>query len=114
MNNLQLKKRIMRRVYTVYALHKIVSRAAFKVYLGVVLLFGIKILVHVEAVANNMPEVSDVAGLYNFIMYSVLNTEFSVQLIVFGVAGLVVWVMRDAIKNIFSRGIRQNQIHITY
>ena len=102
MNNLQLKKRIMRRVYTIYAFRKVLSRTAFKVYAGLLLLYGIKVFVHVEAVANNMPQLSDLKGLYNFTTYALVHTGIAVQLIVFGVAGLAVWVMRDAIRKVVS------------
>lgn len=101
-----LKKRIMRRIYTVYALRYVLSRTAFKVYAAVALLFGIKIFVHVAAVAENMPDLNNVAGLYNFTASAVVNTELAVQLIVFGTAALAVWIMRDAVRNIFARTIQ--------
>lgn len=97
-----LKKRIMRSIYIVYAIRKALSNAAFKIYAGIALLYGIKIFVHVEAVANNMPDFSNLSGLYNFMEYAVMNTEFAVQLIVLGTFAFAVWIIRDAIKNIFS------------
>jgi len=108
MDNLQIKKRIMRRVYTVYALRKVLSNTALKIYASIALLYGIKVFVHVAAVAENMPDFSNVAGLYNFMLYSVMNTELAVQFIVFGSAVLAIWVMRDTIKNIFARSMQNS------
>ena len=105
MNN-TLKKRIMRRVYTVYALQKMLSRTAFKVYASVALLFGIKTFIHVAAVAENMPDFSNLSGLYNFSLHAVVNTGIAVQFIVFGVAALAIWTMRDMVKNIFAHKIQ--------
>ena len=64
--------------------------------------YGIKIFVHVEAVANNMPDLSNLSGLFDFMTYAAVNTNLAVQFIIFGVAALVVWVLRDAIKDIFE------------
>ena len=100
MNNI-LKKRIMRRVYIVYALRKMLSRTAFKLYASLVLLFGIARLLHVRAIGENISEVG-FAGLYNFAFYSIMNTELAVQFLMFGVAAFGVWVMRDAVKNILT------------
>lgn len=106
-----LKKRIMRRVYTVYALQRVLSRTAFKIYAAVALLFGIKSFIHVAAVAENMPDFSNLSGLYNFSLHAVVNTGIAVQFIVFGVVALVVWTMRDAVKNIIAHKI-QGRMHI--
>lgn len=115
MNNLQLKKRIMRKIYAIYAFRKAFSNLAFKIYTGLVLIYWIKVFVHVEAVANNMPKLSDLSGLYNFMTYSVLNTELSVQLIIVGVAGLIIWTMRDIIRKYlykYSNSITQNRARV--
>ena len=108
MNNIQLRKRIMRRVYAVYALQKVLSRTALKVYAGLALLYGVKVFVHVEAVANNMPDFTNLSGLYDFSLSAIVNTNIAVQFIVFGVAALAVWIMRDAIRNIFTHGMRNS------
>lgn len=113
MNDTQFKNRIMRRVYAVYVLQKVINHMAFKIYASLVLLYGIKVFIHVEAVVNNMPKISDVAGLYNFIMYSVLNTGVSVQLIVFGVIGFVVWMIRDFIKDTI-KGVKHSSMQYTH
>jgi hypothetical protein len=110
MNNLKLKKRIMRRVYALYVLGRVLSRAAFKVYATLALLYGIKIFVHVEAVANNMPDLSNLSGLFDFMTYAAVNTNLAVQFIIFGVAALVVWVLRDAIKDIFENILKHNSV----
>jgi hypothetical protein len=102
MDNVQLKNRIMRRVYAIYVLRKVFSGTAYKIYAGVALLFGIKVFVHVAAVAENMPDLTDLAGLYNFSLYAIMHTEFAVQFIVFGTAALAIWVMRDSIRNILA------------
>lgn len=91
-----------------YIIGKMLSRLAFKIYTGLALLYGIKIFVHVEAVAQNMPDFNNLSGLYNFMTYAALNTELAVQFIIFGVIALIVWVMRDAIKNIFENMLKHN------
>ena len=97
------KKRIMRRIYAIYILRKILSRTAFKIYIGAALLYGIKVFVNITAVANNMPKWSDTIGLYNFMFYSVMNTELAAQFIIFGFAAFVIWIVKDTIKSIFAR-----------
>jgi hypothetical protein len=114
MNHSQLKKRIMRRVYMFYVLGKMLSKLAFKVYAGLALLYGIKIFVHVEAVANNMPDFSNTSALYNFMSSAALNTNLAVQFIIFGVVALVAWIMRDVIKNIFENMAQHNSIQSTH
>lgn len=109
--NYALKKRIMRKVYTVYALRKILSKTAFKIYVAVALLFGIKVFIHVSAVIRNLPNFRNLSGLYNFLLYAVVNTEVAVQFIIFGITALVVWIMKDMVKNIFIYKIRE-QIYI--
>lgn len=114
MNHLQFKKRIMRRVYALYVLGKVLSKLAFKVYAGLALLYGIKIFVHVEAVANNMPDFNNLSGLYTFMTQAALNTNLAVQFIIFGVVALAVWVLRDVIKNIFEDMIKNNSMQSTH
>ncbi|MBT3730044.1 hypothetical protein HON59_01430 [bacterium] len=114
MNHLQLKKRIMRRVYMLYVLGKVLSKLAFKIYAGLALLYGIKVFVHVEAVANNMPDFNNLSGLYTFMTNAALNTDLAVQFIVFGVVALIAWVLRDAIKNIFENMLKHDSIQSTH
>jgi hypothetical protein len=108
MNNLQLKKRIMRKVYMLYVLGKMLSKIALKIYAGLALLYGIKIFLNVGAIANNMPSLNNLSGLYNFMTYAALNTELAVQFIIFGIVALIAWVARDAIKHIFEHTVKNN------
>lgn len=101
-----LKKRIMTSVYTIYVLRKMFSNTALKVYAGVALLYGIKVFVHVAAVINNMSDINNLSGLYNFLLNAIVNTDIAVQFIVFGILALVVWITVDTMKNIFTRGIQ--------
>ena len=95
-----------------YVLGKVLSRAALKVYATLALLYGIKIFVHVEAVANNMPEFSNLTAVYNFMSYAAVNTNLAVQFIVFGIVALVAWVLRDVIKSTLKHRIQQgHQVH---
>lgn len=114
MNHSQLKGRIMRRVYMLYVLGKMLSKLALKVYAGLALLYGIKIFVHVEAVANNMPDFGNLSGLYTFMTQAALNTDLAVQFIVFGVVALAGWILRDAIKNIFENMLEHNSMQSTH
>lgn len=91
-----------------YVLGKVLSKFALKVYATLALLYGIKIFVHVEAVANNMPDFKNLSGLYTFMTDAALNTNLAVQFIVFGIVMLVAWIMRDAIRNIFKDALRHN------
>lgn len=104
----------MRRVYMLYVLGKVLSKLAFKIYAGLALLYGIKVFVHVEAVANNMPDFNNLSGLYTFMTNAALNTDLAVQFIVFGVVALIAWVLRDAIKNIFENMLKHDSIQSTH
>jgi len=90
------------------------SKLAFKIYAGLALLYGIKVFVHVEAVANNMPDFNNLSGLYTFMTNAALNTDLAVQFIVFGVVALIAWVLRDAIKNIFENMLKHDSIQSTH
>jgi len=92
----------------------VLSKLAFKIYAGLALLYGIKVFVHVEAVANNMPDFNNLSGLYTFMTNAALNTDLAVQFIVFGVVALIAWVLRDAIKNIFENMLKHDSIQSTH
>ena len=97
-----------------YVLGKVLSKLALKIYAGLALLYGIKVFVHVEAVANNMPDFNNLSGLYTFMTNAALNTDLAVQFIVFGVVALIAWVLRDAIKNIFENMLKHDSIQSTH
>ena len=86
-----------------YVVGKAISKTALKIYAALALVYGVKVFIHVEAVANNMPEFGNLSALFNFMTYAAVNTDLAVQFIVFGTVALVAWVLRDSIRSIFSQ-----------
>lgn len=97
-----LKKKIMRRVYTMYVLRLIINRFALKC---VVLLFfavGVVSVVSVTDVLANMPSLLDTAALFYFSKYAFMNAELTVQTLLFGTTVFMMWLAKDLIILSFS------------
>jgi len=95
-----LKKRIMRRVYTVYVLRQLFNPAMYRVYLLVGLFGGIASFVSVSNIFANMP--SGFAELYNFSLYAFTNTELIVQILTLSLATATLWAVFTIVGNTIS------------
>jgi len=96
--NTQLKKRIMRRVYTTFLIRKILSPLAVKMYvLAAFVGFSVQ-FVSVGNVVANMPRLTDLSALYNFSTSAFLNTEFAMQILSAGVLVAIFLLLKDIVK----------------
>ena len=105
MLNTILEQRIMKRVKYTFYLKKVFNSIMLKIYALFLTFFGIFSLVSVANVFRNMPSLFEVGSFYRFVSDAVLNTEFTVQLVL-GVAVIVgVMLIKDAIKNFSYKAI---------
>lgn len=100
MTSSKLKKKIMRRVYTLYVMRQLLSPLALKVYTLVFLFAGTATLVSVSNVFKNMPQLSDVGGILYFSFSAFLNTEVLVQSLVIGMVVFLAMLARDVATGI--------------
>lgn len=87
----QLKNKIMRRVYAVWMLKKVLSFAFLRFLVLCGLAFELFREVSVVNVLNNLPNVTDIAANFRYISFAFAHTEASVQLYVFGITAMVLW-----------------------
>lgn len=98
-NNKELEQHIMKRVYRTHYLKKVFNPLMFKVYILVVAFVGMSSLVSIINVVNNMPSLLEVGSVYRFTSSAIVNTEWSVQLVLAVAVLAVVLLVRDTIKN---------------
>ena len=97
--NTQLKKRIMRRIYIISFLKRIFDPIVLKsIILAIFVIIG-NILVSVPNVVNNMPFITDIGALSDFIMNAFLHTETLVQIILLVSMILAAWLIRDMLRS---------------
>lgn len=80
---IELKDRIMRRVYLAYTLRKALSPNAIRLYVVAIVaaeLSPLSPFVSLSNVIANMPDFTDVKALWIFHMYAFLNTHLIVQI----------------------------------
>jgi len=100
--NEQLKRKIMRRIYFMFAVRKALSPVALKLYAFIALLwFGVS-QVSMGNIIANMPQVTNVSAFYDFYTSALVNTEFAVQMILAGIAFFIVWMIWDMKRNLFA------------
>lgn len=93
--NDDMKKRIMRRVYMIYAVRAAISFTACKVYAIGVIVWGITNYISFRHVFGNAPKWNDVGAQYAFISSAVVHTETAVWILMFTFACFMLWVARD-------------------
>jgi len=94
-----LKKRVMRHIYLIYLLRQCASPIAFRVYALGLFVVGLFSLVSVENVIANVPD-AGLSALYEFVSYAVVNTEYSVQVLLVALVGVMLWLGRDLLYTI--------------
>ena len=97
-NNSQLKKRVMRRVYLVFYTRKLLSFIALKLYISIFLVWGLLYNVSVTDVVRNTMNVNSMSSLSYFYKYAFMNTELIVQISSVLFLGLALIVARDLFK----------------
>jgi hypothetical protein len=90
MEDIELKKKIMKRVYTIFILRKIFRPVMYRLYLFAAFLGGIVSLVSISNVLTNMPADS-FAELYSFALYAFAHTELLVQALTLGLLATTLW-----------------------
>ncbi|MCH7756704.1 hypothetical protein IIC45_01290 [Patescibacteria group bacterium] len=97
-----LKKKIMRRVYTTYALRLIINRFSLKCTALVFFMVGVVSVVSVTDVLANMPYLLDTAALFYFSKYAFMNAELTVQAFLLGTIVFMMWLAKDLVFLSFS------------
>lgn len=100
MTSSKLRKKIMRRVYALYVMRRLLSPLALKAYTLVLLFTGTAALVSVSNVFKNMPQLGDVGGILYFSLAAFLNTEVLVQMLVVGMVIFLAMLARDVAAGI--------------
>lgn len=95
--NQELTKRIMRRVYMVYALRQ-VTRPVVRAALVMTLIVASLSFVSVSNIIMNIGSVASLSGFITFIASAFLETEFFVQFAALGVAAIGLWSIVDMMK----------------
>lgn len=88
---IQLKNKIMRRVYAIWVLKKVISLAFLRFVVLCGLAFMLAREVSVVNVLNNLPDITDIGANFNYFSFAFSNTELSVQLYLLGIIALVAW-----------------------
>ncbi len=95
--NSQLGKNIMRRVYIVTYLRRILSPFAVKFYIASMCLWGIGQKVFVASVFHNAPGRIDLFGNINFFGSAFTSTKIIVQVLIVATLLALVWLAYDLI-----------------
>ena len=98
MNEKRLKKKIMRRVYTVYYMRQLRRVLAVEVFAFTFFAFMLISRISVSHIIENMPRFSDIPALFRFLTAAFFNTEFVVQVVFVGVAVASFLLLKDIIK----------------
>jgi len=93
MTNVNLTKRIMRRVYFVYLLRQLFSPLLVKLYIILALLWQASRYVSWSNVFENMSGKLELSNLYTFTSSAFINTEATVQLTSTAVVVLIAWAI---------------------
>ena len=90
--------RTMRRVKTVYYLRKVINMTTLRLGILVLMTLAFGSLVHVAAVFNNMPELTNLDALFQFGFNAFFSTGIAVQAVVLALGATTLWLMKDAFK----------------
>lgn len=91
-----LKRRIMRRVYFVWAVRRVAHSVSLKLALVVLLVWQLTTFISVKNVLANVPRGSD-GSLFEFLAAAFLNTEVASWAIATLLAAVGVWLVRGLI-----------------
>ena len=98
--NIQLKKRIMRRIYIISVMKRVFHPIVLKGIMLVLFMVTASFLVSVPNVINNMHISStNIGASFNFIMNALARTDILVQIIFLGSAILTIWLIKDALQS---------------
>lgn len=97
--DLQLKNQVMRRVYFVYIVKKILRPLVAKSAAFAALAIVLMIYVSVRDVIINMPHAIDVLSVYKFLVAAFAHTTTSVQLVFIAMFSISLFIISDIAKN---------------
>ena len=97
--NIQLKKRIMRRVYVISFLKRVFHPFILKGAVLVVLIIVGSVLVSVPNVIANMVSAVKAGSFFSFAINTILQTEVLVQIVFLNSLVLVAWLIVDAVRS---------------
>jgi len=103
MTQTDLQKRIMRRVYAVWALRALASTFALKLYALVAFAIGMTYHVSFANVLHNLSGIGGFSAYYSFFSSAVVNTEAVSLLFLVGIVALGVWIIKDLSKQTTHR-----------
>ena len=98
----QFTNRVMRRVYTMYLLKRIINPVAMRMY---VLAAGLGLaasFIHVSSVMNNLTSITNASSLWTFSSTAFMHTELTTQLVLLVVALAATLLVRDTITSLQS------------
>lgn len=103
-----IKRTVMRRVYTLFVLRELVSKKVLGALLLLTSLYGFGRLVFVAEVLKNIRAQESVSAFFTYVFDALLHTEFLVHVtLAFVVLGAVLMIT-DTLR--LLRGIRKVQI----
>jgi len=102
-NDIQLKKRIMRRVYAIWLLRHMISPAMLKLYALAVFLWQSSQYVSWRQVMINSPAITDMRANYSFATSAFSETELMTQILFVGMVGVLVWFAKDLYRYAAAR-----------
>ena len=98
--NLQLKNKIMMRVYAVWFMRKAADSAYLKLALTALALWLTSFYVSVSKVAENFPKKIDFGAYYDFTVSAFSKTEVATWLLLPVALLSIIWLIKDSLKNI--------------
>lgn len=104
MSTSKIEQQVMASVATIYAVRKLFSATALKLYVCVLCLWGLGQLVWVARVFENL-STAGLQGFANFALSAVLNAETLVQLILLLGALVFVSLLLDLVRSTPSRRV---------
>ncbi|OHA19357.1 MAG: hypothetical protein A3C08_01455 [Candidatus Taylorbacteria bacterium RIFCSPHIGHO2_02_FULL_47_18] len=102
-----VRRDIMRRVYVVFFVRKVVKPFVIKMGSVAALAVAVAALVSVQNVLGNMPSPAEFVSFGKFIFSAFANTELSVQALSLAVAVLAAFAVRDLARVSRLIGVRR-------
>jgi hypothetical protein len=101
-NSQNLKKEIMRRVYFIFAIRKLITPFNLEIAGLAFLSAAIVAEVSIKHVLMNMPRLTDLPQVYQFSVSAFINTRFITQVAVVAMLALSIIFVREAVKKLID------------
>jgi len=100
----QLENRIMRRVYFIFYCRKAIGKFALKIYLILLLLWGLFHNISFVSVFRNTKSIAvDVGSVSSFYKYAFIHTEFVVQTISVAIIAILAFTLGNNLKGLLYK-----------